>query len=88
MLRSAPIENEYHISDLFVDDFFMFRYELQTINKKHTFADEKADGSQMFGRHPLSTYEGVPIKDVLKDLNRGEAYKNREKDREELQKKL
>lgn len=42
----------------------------------------------MFGRHPLSTYEGVPIKDVLKDLNRGEVYKNRDKESEEIKKKL
>jgi len=54
----------------------MFRYELHTINKKHFFTDEKRNDVQMFGTHPLSNYEGVsPVKDLLKDLKKGELYK-------------
>lgn len=42
---------------------------------------------QMFGQHPLASYEGVPVKDLLKDMRKGEAYKNREQEREEITKK-
>lgn len=45
MLKSTPEEAEYRISDLYLDDFLMFRYELQTINKKHQFIDEKLDNA-------------------------------------------
>lgn len=66
----------------------MFRYELHTINKKHFFTDEKRNDVQMFGTHPLSNYEGVsPVKDLLKDLKKGELYKNREQERDEITKK-
>lgn len=42
----------------------------------------------MFGTHPLSNYEGVSqIKDLLKDLRKGDAYKNREAEKEEIFKK-
>jgi hypothetical protein len=47
----------------------MFRYELQSINKKHYFRDSMKD-PKLFGRNPLSTYEGVPVKDKLKE-NKG-----------------
>jgi hypothetical protein len=42
----------------------------------------------MFGKHPLSNYEGTsPIKDLLRDVKKGEAYKNREQEKEEVQRK-
>ncbi len=41
VLASTPTECEFRVSDLHLDDFYMFRYELQTINKKHLFTDEK-----------------------------------------------
>jgi hypothetical protein len=79
VLHSAPHESEFNISDLHLDDFYMFRYELHTINKKHFFKDEEKSDIQMFGKHPLSNFEGVsPVKDLLKDLRKGELYKNRE----------
>jgi len=49
----------------------MFRYELQTINKKHFFQEQRKNDAQMFGRHPLSNYEGMPIKDVIKEVKKG-----------------
>ena len=30
-------EPEFEVSDINYDDFLMFRYELQTLNKKHLF---------------------------------------------------
>ena len=41
VLESTPFEDEYVISDLHADDFFMFRYELQTLFKKHIYCDEE-----------------------------------------------
>lgn len=54
VLESTPYECSFEISDLHMDDFLMFRYELHTINKKHFFTDEKKNDVQMFGKHPLS----------------------------------
>ena len=85
VLKSEATDSEFLISDLHADDFYMFRYELHTINKKHFFTEEKKNDVQMFGKHPLSNYEGVsPIKDLLKELKKGEAYKNREAERDEI----
>lgn len=78
VLRSAPIEAEFNVSDIHMDDFLMFRYELQTINKKHYFADEKGESAQMFGRHPLASYEGIPIKEVLERVRGKEGSKNKD----------
>lgn len=53
MLSVKKQEDEYSISDVFVDDFVMFRYELNSIFRKHHFTDH--DPSERFGgRHPLS----------------------------------
>lgn len=42
----------------------------------------------MFGKHPLSNFEGTsPIKDLLRDVKKGEAYKNREQEKEEVQRR-
>jgi hypothetical protein len=42
---------------------------------------------QMFGKHPLSSYEGIPIKDMLKDIKRGDNYKTSAQEREEITRK-
>lgn len=65
----------------------MFRYELQTINKKHFYQDEKNQNIYLLGQHPLSNLNGMPIKDLVKDLKRGDNYKYREQEREVLMKK-
>lgn len=41
VLESCPIETNFEVSDLHLDDFYFFRYELQTINKKHLFVDQE-----------------------------------------------
>lgn len=57
---------------MWVDDFYMFRYELQTINRKNLYLDERhKNDMQMFGQQPLSRYEGIPVKDLLKDMRKG-----------------
>lgn len=40
VLSVDPQENKYEISDMQIDDFYMFRYELHTIFKQHQFRDE------------------------------------------------
>lgn len=41
----------------------------------------------MFGAHPLSHFQGTPVKELLKEMRKGEAYKNREAERDEMTKK-
>jgi len=65
VLSSVPIEEEFTISDLHVDDFYMLRYELQTIFKKHMFADEKKSDNFLLGKHPLSKLNGAPVKEIF-----------------------
>lgn len=86
VLESTPVECEFSVSDLHLDDFYMFRYELHTINKKNCFVDEKRNEVQMFGSHPLLTCDGVPVKDLLRDLKKGEGHK-KEQERDEITRK-
>jgi hypothetical protein len=56
----------------------MFRYELHTINKKHFYQDEKSSSVYLLGQNPLSNLNGVPVKDLMKDLKKTDNYKYRE----------
>jgi hypothetical protein len=40
----------------------------------------------MFGSHPLSKCEGIPMKELLKKV-KGETFKNRDVERAEIEKK-
>lgn len=82
-----PEECEFSVSDLHQDDFYMFRYELHTINKKHFYQDEKSSNVYLLGQNPLSNLNGVPVKELMKDLKKTDNYKYREQEREELMKK-
>ena len=37
VLESKPYEKEYNISDVQLDDFYMFRYELNSVFQQHLF---------------------------------------------------
>ena len=37
VLKSVPKEKEYEISDVQLDDFYMFRYELNSVFQQHLF---------------------------------------------------
>jgi len=78
VLHSVPEECEFSVSDLHQDDFYMFRYELHTINKKHFYQDEKNSSVYLLGQNPLSNLNGVPVKDLIKDLKKADNYKYRE----------
>ena len=41
----------------------------------------------MLGRHPLSKYQGQPIKEVLREVKKSEIYKNRESEKDEILRK-
>jgi hypothetical protein len=56
VLGSVAAELEFCVSDLQLDDFLMFRYELQTLNKKHMYQDEAPNDLFMLGKNPLSKY--------------------------------
>ena len=37
VLESMPMEKTYEVSDVQVDDFYMFRYELNSVFQQHLF---------------------------------------------------
>ena len=69
MLSVVKKEDEYKISDVQVDDFVMFRYELNSIFRKHLFLDENS--SERFGgKNPLSKIGGQQLKDLPTELKK------------------
>ena len=69
VLESKPYEKEYNISDVQLDDFYMFRYELNSVFQQHLFQGEKSNSDFLLGKNPLSKCQGLPVKemyDILK----------------------
>lgn len=67
---TAKSESEFKLSDTHLDDFGMFRYEMNSVFRLHQFKDEKRDAVCFGGEHPLSrTENGKQIKD-LDDINK------------------
>ena len=58
-------ETQYEVSKSHLDDFGLFRYEINSIFKKYQFEDDNDPNCELFmGRHPLSkTDTGKQIKD-------------------------
>ena len=64
VLACVKAESCYNLSDSNVDDFAMFRYEINSIFKQHQFKEETPTDLFM-GRNPLSrTRMGKQIKDI------------------------
>ena len=80
VLRSEPVEKTYEISDVAIDDFYMFRYEMNTIFQKHLFQDEpKSDF--LLGKKPLSKVQGLPVKEMAESLRKNkESFKGSQYD--------
>ena len=78
VLKTQAIEEEYTISDTQIDDFYMFRYELHSMLNKHLFESEDESKEQIFllGKRPLSKVQGVPVKDMIKNLQQKEKQEN------------
>jgi hypothetical protein len=58
VLTIVKKEDEYKISDVQVDDFVMFRYELNSIFRKHHFTDDNST-DRFGGKFPLSKIGGM-----------------------------
>ena len=69
VLQSKPVEEQFTISDMQVDDFYMFRYELHSMLNKHMYQDEEKSEYFLLGRKPLSKVQGQPVKDFIKNLS-------------------
>ena len=58
----------------------MFRYEMNTIFKKHLFQDESSSDF-LLGKKPLSKVEGLPVKEMIASLRKNkEMYKGNQYD--------
>lgn len=74
VLLTDKNESEFKLSDTHLDDFGMFRYEMNSVFRLHQFKDEKLDGNFFGGQFPLSrTENGKQIKD-LDDINKKMEY--------------
>jgi len=51
-------EDDIKISDVQVDDFVMFRYEMNSIFRKHQFVEDNTS-EFVGGRYPLSRFQGT-----------------------------
>ena len=87
VLKSHPVEKTYEISDVAIDDFYMFRYEMNTIFQKHLFQDEQKSDF-LLGKKPLSNIQGVPVKEVIESLKKNkDSYKTKMAEYEDFNKK-
>ena len=65
------MEKEYEISSCSADDFYMFRYEINSIFQKHLFQGEDNKDLFLLGQKPLSQfYEGVLVKEKVQNMNK------------------
>jgi hypothetical protein len=65
VLKIEKGEGEFTVSDTNVDDFAMFRYEINSIFRKHQFENEKENCELFIGTNPLSKDRmGNQIKDM------------------------
>ena len=49
VLESQPYEKTYEVSDVQLDDFYMFRYELNSVFQQHLFQGEKNPDLYLLG---------------------------------------
>lgn len=64
VLKARKSELLYELSDSHADNFAMFRYELNSIFRKHHFIDEDRSIKTFMGRNPLSKVNGKQFKDL------------------------
>lgn len=78
VLDSRAEEKTYEVSDSNLDDFYMFRYELNSVFQSHLFRQEKNKDLYLLGQYPLSKCQGLPVKDMVDHLRKNaESFKNR-----------
>lgn len=49
VLESKPYEKTYEVSDTHLDDFYLFRYELNSVFQQHLFQQEKNTDLYLLG---------------------------------------
>jgi hypothetical protein len=55
VLLTCKAENTYEVSKDYLDDFGLFRYEINSVFKKYQFEEDNDPNCELFmGRHPLS----------------------------------
>ena len=85
VLESQPYEKTYEVSDVQLDDFYMFRYELNSVFQSHLFKKEKEQDLYLLGQNPLSKCQGLPVKEMMDHLKKNnETYKNRQAEFDQL----
>lgn len=78
VLESVPEEKKYEISDTNLDDFYLFRYELNSVFQQHLFKPDRKNDFELLGTNPLSKCQGLPVKDMVDHLRKNqESLKNR-----------
>lgn len=63
VLNCSKFETAFQVTDTHLDDFAMFRYELNSIFNCHRFEDEKPS-SMFMGQNPLSKMHGQMLRDL------------------------
>ena len=76
VLESHPVEKTYNVSDVQMDDFYMFRYELNSVFQQHLFQNEKNKDLYLLGQNPLSKCQGLPVKEMMDHLKKNSDMKN------------
>ena len=71
VLESMPMEKTYEVSDVQVDDFYMFRYELNSVFQQHLFQPQKNTELYLLGQNPLSKCQGQPVIKMMNHLQKG-----------------
>ena len=79
VLESEPIEKTYEVSDVQLDDFYMFRYELNSVFQRHLFQKEKEQDLYLLGQNPLAKCQGLPVKEMVDHLGKQNTSDNRNK---------
>ena len=78
VLDSKPEEKVYEVSDCNLDDFYMFRYELNSVFQQHLFKPDRARDLYLLGQNPLSKCQGLPVKEMVDHLRKNsDNFKNR-----------
>lgn len=84
VLQSEPEEKIYEVSDVNLDDFYMFRYELSSVFQQHLFKKDRGNDFELLGTNPLSQCQGLPVKDMVEHLSKNEENLKHKKEAEQL----
>ena len=84
VLQSEPEEKTYEVSDVNLDDFYMFRYELSSVFQQHLFKKDRGNDFELLGTNPLSKCQGLPVKEMVDHLRKNEENLKNKREAEQL----